>query len=137
MTDRNNEEVLKRIGSAESTTIEWKKSLSQINEIIETVAAFANTEGGKILVGVSPEGKVLGVQIGKGTIEALANQIGQNTDPKVMPKISLRKIKGKDVISVDGKASPDRLVLAFGRPYKRVGRASHRMSKGEYERVIL
>jgi len=34
----------KHIGGAESTTIEWKQSLSEINEIIETAAAFANTE---------------------------------------------------------------------------------------------
>jgi hypothetical protein len=34
----------KHIGDAESTTTEWKQSLSEINEIIETAAAFVNTE---------------------------------------------------------------------------------------------
>ena len=29
------------------------------------------------------------------------------------------------------------LVLAFGRPYKRVGKSTLRMSKDEYERLIL
>ena len=47
------------IAKAESTTIEWKPSLSQINEIIETISAFANTEGGKIFIGVSNAGKIL------------------------------------------------------------------------------
>jgi predicted HTH transcriptional regulator len=42
-----------RIGSAESTTLEWKPSLSQIHEIIESITAFANTEGGRLLAGVS------------------------------------------------------------------------------------
>jgi ATP-dependent DNA helicase RecG len=39
--------------------------LSQINEIINTISAFANTEGGKVFIGVSKTGKLLGTQIGK------------------------------------------------------------------------
>jgi ATP-dependent DNA helicase RecG len=126
-----------RIGSAESTIIEWKKSLSVFHEIMETISAFSNTEGGKIYVGVSDDGDILGVQIGKGTIEDLVNRIGQHTDPKVFPKISVKKIDGKDVIVIDVKESRDHLVLADGLPYKRVGRTSPRMSKDEYERLIL
>ena len=125
------------IGDAESTTVEWKKSPAEIREIIETVAAFSNTEGGKVFIGISPEGNVVGVQIGKGTVEGLANQIGQHTDPKVMPRITVKKIEGRDVIVIDVKESPDRLVLAHGRPHKRVGRSSPKMSKDEYERMIL
>ena len=133
----NNKTFQKIIGAAESTTIEWKKSLSVFHEIMETISAFSNTEGGKILVGVSDDGDVLGVQIGKGTIEDLVNKIGQHTDPKVFPKISVKKIGGKDVILIDVKESRDHLVLADGLPYKRVGRTSPRMSKDEYERLIL
>lgn len=125
------------IGTSESTTIEWKQSLSEINEIIETAVAFANTEGGKIFVGVSKTGEVIGVQIGKGTIENLVNKIGQHTDPKLHPKITIKKINGKEIIVMEVKESYDHLVLAFGRPYKRVGRSSPRMSKDEYEQLIL
>jgi ATP-dependent DNA helicase RecG len=56
------------IRTSESLNIEWKPSLSQVNEIIETISAFSNTEGGKIIVGVSKSGKLLGVDIGKDTI---------------------------------------------------------------------
>ncbi len=66
---------MKLIGSAESLNIEWKPSLSQVNEIIETISAFSNTEGGKIIIGVSKSGKALGVEIGKDTIERLTNKI--------------------------------------------------------------
>lgn len=122
---------------SESTTIEWKQSLAEMKEIIEAVAAFANTEGGRIFIGVSPEGKAAGVQIGKGTIEKLVNQIAQNIDPKVHPKVMIKKIDGKELIVVEVKESHDHLVLAFGRPYKRVGRSTIKMSKDEYERLIF
>ena len=127
----------KLIGRSESTTVEWKQSLSEINEIIETTAAFANTEGGSIFVGISSEGNVLGLQIGKGTVEKMVNQIAQSTDPKIHPKVTIKRIGNKDIILIEIKESCDHLLLAFGRPYKRVGRSTVRMSKDEYERLIL
>jgi ATP-dependent DNA helicase RecG len=125
------------IGKHETETIEWKPSLSQINEIINTVVAFSNTKGGKVFVGVSKSGQLLGIQIGKDSIERLTNQISQHTDPKVHPRITTRNISGKNIIVIDINRSPDRLTLAFGRPYVRVGKSTMKMSKDEYERLIL
>jgi len=131
------ETLSKLSGASESTVVEWKQSLAENKKIIESAAAFANTEGGRIFIGVAPEGKVLGVQIGKGTIENVVNQIGQHTDPKLHPKVTVKKIDSKEVIVVEVKESHDHLVLAFGRPYKRVGRSTVKMSKDEYERLIF
>lgn len=125
------------IGTSESTTIEWKQSLAEIKEIIETVAAFANTEGGRIFIGVSNSGKAIGVQIGKGTIENLANRIAQHTDPKIQPRITVKKIDGKEIIVIEVQPSADKLVLADGRPYKRVGPSTRQMGKDEYEERIF
>jgi len=127
----------KIISQGESETVEFKKSPSESKEIIKTISAFANTKGGRIFVGVSNYGKVLGVEIGKDTVERLANQITQNTDSKVHPHIIIEKINDKQVIIVKVKESSDHLVLAFGRPYKRIGKSTLRMSKDEYERLIL
>lgn len=125
------------IGISESATIEWKPSLSQINEIINTICAFLNTEGGKVFIGISKSGKLLGVQIGKHTIENLTNQISQNIDPKIHPKITTKYIEDKEIIIIEVKESYDKLTLAFGRPYIRVGKSTMKMSKDEYERLIL
>jgi ATP-dependent DNA helicase RecG len=129
--------MTKIIGTSESVTIEWKPSLSQINEIIETVAAFSNTEGGRLFVGVSKEGIVKGVSIGKDTIEGLVNRIAQHTEPKIHPRITVAKIEGKEIIVIDVKESRDKLVLASGRPYVRVGKSTRQMSKDDYENRIL
>ncbi len=130
-------ELSRIIGEGESDTIEWKPSLSQVNEVVETVSAFSNSRGGRIILGVSKSGKILGVKIGKDTIERLTNKIHQNTDPKVHPDITVKRIENKSIIIVKAKESLDKLVLAFGRPFKRVGKSTVKMSKEEYERGIL
>ena len=132
MKDKKLEEILK-----ESVRIELKNSPGEWKEIVETVCAYANTEDGRIYVGILPSGKISGVNIGKNTIEDLTNKIINNTDPKIFPKISIEKIEGKDVIVIDVEKSSDQIVLAFGKPYKRVGKSTVRMSKDEYEKRIL
>lgn len=121
----------------ENEAIELKSSLSLINEIIEAVSAFSNTKGGKIIIGVNNAGRILGVEMGKDTIERLANKIAQNTDPKIQPGIKVENIDKKKIIIIEVMESLDKLVLAFGRPFKRIGKSSHKMSKDEYERLIL
>jgi ATP-dependent DNA helicase RecG len=43
-----------------------------MREIVETVCAFANTKGGRILIGVDDSGRVLGVELGKRSMEEIA-----------------------------------------------------------------
>ena len=106
-------ELTNLIGATESLNVEWKPSLSQINEIIENVSAFSNTEGGTIIIGVSEEGKLLGVDIGKDTIERLTNQISQNTDPKIHPRITVKKMDKKSIIVIEVNPVRDKQVLCF------------------------
>ncbi|MFA4839851.1 MAG: RNA-binding domain-containing protein [Candidatus Neomarinimicrobiota bacterium] len=121
----------------ESDTLELKKSVGEWKEIIETIGAFSNTRGGEILIGINNNGEVKGIEIGKNTFEDLTNKIKENTDPKIYPDISVEKLNNKHILSVKIKESNDHLVLAFGRPYKRVGKSTVRMSKNEYESLIL
>lgn len=121
----------------ESEKLEFKKSVGEWKEVAETVSAFANTKGGRIIIGVTSSGQPEGIEIGKDTIEDLTNKISQNTDPKVHPSITTQKIEGKKIIVIGVKESSDHLVLAFGKPYKRVGKSTFKMSKDEYERLIL
>ena len=67
-------EFRNRSGKAESETLEFKASLSQLDRIVETVSAFANTKGGTIVVGLTGKGEIIGTQIGKDTIEKLTKR---------------------------------------------------------------
>jgi len=121
----------------ESETLEFKKSLSEWREIIETVSAFSNTKGGVIFIGLNDKKKLTGVALGKGTVEELTNKILTNTEPKIYPKIEVLSKEGKNVILIRVEKYPFDVVLAFGRPFKRAGKNTVRMSKDEYKRKIL
>ncbi len=130
-------ELKKIVEKDETENVELKPSLSQINEIVESVSAFSNAGGGIILVGISNSGKILGVDIGKDTIERLTNKISQNTDPKIYPKISVEEIENKKIIAVKVEKSGNTPHLAFGRFFKRVGKSTMQASRDEYEKLVL
>jgi len=129
----NLNEVIKQ---GESETIELKKSTGEWKEIIKTLSAFANTRGGMILIGIE-KGKVCGVSVGKSTVEDITNKIITNTEPKIYPEISVRTLDKKKVILIKLESYPYDVVLAFGKPFKRVGKNTVKMSKDEYKRKIL
>ncbi|MCK5474033.1 MAG: putative DNA binding domain-containing protein [Candidatus Aenigmarchaeota archaeon] len=119
------------IETGETQTVEFKESLGLINEICEEVSAFSNTNNGLILVGITDKKEINGVQIGKKTIEDLANYIKTRTDNHVFPKISVVAIENKNIIIVDVKESHEKPVFFKGKAYKRVGKASHKLSASE------
>jgi len=116
----------------ESEFVEFKPSLSQVRNIIETVSAFSNTKGGRIEIGRKDDGTIVGVSVGKDTIEKLASEIKQNTDPHVYPSIQVREVDGKTMIVIEVREGHAKPVLAFGRAFKRVGKTNQRL---EYEEI--
>ncbi|MEE9151738.1 MAG: ATP-binding protein [Thermoplasmata archaeon] len=70
-----------KLNIEESETMEFKSSLSEIKQVLETLSAFSNGKGGRVLVGIDDEARIKGVDIGRNTIENLANEIKRNSDP--------------------------------------------------------
>ena len=120
----------------ESEILELKTSLSEKEEILETISAFSNKRGGKILIGVDPSGKVIGVTIGKNTIENLAGEIKQLTDPKVFPIITVQKINLKDVIEINVSEYPIKPVFVKDKVFIRVGKSNQRASADKIRSFI-
>jgi ATP-dependent DNA helicase RecG len=121
----------------EGQAVECKESLSQWRDIVETCAAFASAQGGKVYVGVRDDRRVVGVQIGKGTLEDLANKIVQNTSPRIVPAITTQQEQGVTVVVVDVPEHATKPVTAFGRPLRRSGRTNQVLSASEVAEVYL
>ena len=129
------EKIKELIKNGESEKVEFKESLSVKEEIGESVSAFANSEGGKILVGISDFGDVRGIQVGKKSIEELANYIKQNTDNHIYPSIKVEIANGKNVLVLEVKECTDKPVFFRGKAYKRVGKSNHFLSASEIRKL--
>ncbi len=55
------EGLQKMIKEGESQTLDFKQRVTDLAKIARTLTSFANTEGGKIIVGVSDQGWVAGI----------------------------------------------------------------------------
>jgi ATP-dependent DNA helicase RecG len=58
-----------------------------------------STEG-SFIVGVSNEGEVKEVAVGKETLAKCSNKIAQSIDPRIVPDIELHEVEGKHVVVI-------------------------------------
>jgi ATP-dependent DNA helicase RecG len=122
--------------NVETENIEHKQSLADWKAIVESVAAFATSSGGVIVVGITPDGMSTGVTIGKGAIEGIANKIKMNTEPAQFPSIKTVTKNKKEFIEIQVDSSHVKPVMAFGKPLKRVGNTNQRIAHHEIKKII-
>ena len=120
----------------EKEYVEFKTSLSEYNEILKSISSFSNKRGGTILVGISNDRNVIGVSIGRNTLENLANDIRRETDPQVFPYIDYSDVYGKTVIEIEVSESSSKPVFFRDKAYIRVGRSNQRLSSTEIRNLI-
>lgn len=113
------------IQQGENETVEFKLQAKGRDpsggEFLETVVAFANSQGGIILVGVDDNRNVAGVSNASNTKKAVEGLIRHRCDPVPQYELGIRKIDEKSVVLVsifEGKHKPY-LVRGKG-PYIRV-----------------
>jgi len=113
----------------ESETVEFKTSFNI--ETVETLVAFANAKGGRVYVGVTDTGGVVGVSIGQETIPQWINEIKTKTEPSLIPDADMMEIRGKQVVVFSMTEFPIKPVSVKGRYYKRVGKSNHLLGLNE------
>jgi len=128
-------ELKKLIAQGESETLEFKESLKLLDELGETVSAFSNTKGGIILVGVSDQGKIIGVSIGRNTIEDLVNYIKRHTDSQIFPSVKVERIEGKDTVAIEISEAKEKPIFFKGHAWKRVGKSNLALSASEIRKL--
>ncbi len=124
-----------RIVQGENSTIEFKERCDQ--EAIETAAAFANTNGGIIFIGVSDKKEIRGITLCKETLTDVTNRISQAIDPRVVMELESANIEGKSVLLVQITESQIKPVSVKGICYKRVGNSNRVMSPQEIAQMHL
>jgi len=92
-----------QIQQGESKTLELKQQLPRRDQIAKTVIAFANTGGGKLIIGVDDDRQVVG--IAEDDIFTLQDQIvsliADGCHPTILPEIYTANLDGKLVLVVE------------------------------------
>lgn len=123
--------------AGESETLEFKSTTGQRSDAAKTLCAMLNQRGGHVLFGVTPEGTVVGQQVGEDTIERVSAEI-QRIEPRVFPSIERVSVAGgSEVIVVAVRAGSARPYAYKRTAYRRVGNTTLAMSSEEYNMVLF
>ena len=128
-------DLKQRITQGENATAEFKENFDR--EVIETAAAFANTNGGVILIGVSDQREIRGITVGKETLRDVSNRISQSTEPRVVLEIESVDLEGKSVLLIRIAECRIKPVSVKGVCYRRVGNSNRVMSPQEIAQMHL
>ena len=91
---------------------DFKFEISDARKIARSISAFANTEGGRLLVGVKDNGKIAGVRSEEEIymIEAAANMYCQ---PQVEIETQTYIVEGRTVLKVQIDEAPNKPICAI------------------------
>lgn len=97
--------VMEDILNGESKSIEYKMALPEKSDkYLKSVVAFANTSGGKIIIGIDDKEKTV-VGVNEKTVfqimDRIANAISDGCTPQIIPDITFQTISGKCIVIVD------------------------------------
>jgi len=126
---RQAEELIKR---GESKTLEFKATLrwnlkedrqddkGVTHAVLKTIAAFLNTEGGDLLIGVADDGSVVGIEhdqlesddkFMRHLAQVVRNALGERSSTCIDPKTQI--VQGKTVCVVGCERSPEPVFLKW------------------------
>jgi len=131
-------DLTKLVSSGESETIEFKKTTGQLERIGEVLCAFLNGSGGRVLIGIADNGKIIGLTVKDKTLREIANTLS-----KLEPAVNIEIIRAKvnelnEVVILEAHPVISLQPFAFaGRPYERVGSTTSIMPRTKYQQLIF
>jgi len=125
------------IDQGENQFIEFKAQEVHPDSVAKEMAAFANTQGGTILIGVNDNSEIHGVDDSKNWEEWISNISRQNIIPAIQTDCRTAKINGKKIVVIDipkGRDKPYQTNKNFY--YIRIGSTSRVASQAELMRMF-
>ncbi|MCR4439903.1 MAG: ATP-binding protein [bacterium] len=112
--------------------MEWKRQWTE--RALDDLAAFANTDGGLLLMGVQDDGEVVGARADDRELQRIANLIAAHLG--ITPSIEVVPMEGREVIRIS--VEPTSCLVALGGRYlRRVGTTNRDFAPEELARHIL
>jgi len=100
----------------ESQNTEYKSNWR--DEYLKVICAFANAEGGKLIIGIDDRGNPVGIKDAKKLLEDLPNKVRNKLG--IIPSVEIKKKRGREVINI--LTSPSSVPISYdGKYYIRSG----------------
>ncbi len=121
----------------ESESVEYKRSLSELNEGILSLTAMLNKNGhGTVYFGMDDDGKAVGVDIRKDTLKNITSMVFDSTDPHLIPSVEMIRVDDKDLIKVHVEGN-NRPYAYKGIIYVRAGEEDRKAPMDEVRRMFI
>lgn len=105
---------------------------------MHTLCAFANGQGGRVLLGVKPGGEFIGQQVSEQTLHDIATARERFESPLDLHIQSVEVAAGRSVLVLTVGGISDSVPYTFdGRAYERVGNTTRKMAQERYELLLL
>src|ERR1700743_1449970 len=122
------------IQEGEGYNVEYKQSFpSKLSELATELCAFANANGGVLLVGVTDKQQVTGITLDN-TQRSRIQDVIRLIDPALPIHISEHKISGKIILSFECPSGEQKPYVVSGSIYVRNGPNSERITSIEQMR---
>ncbi len=99
------------VSGGESEILEFKKSTGQCRRAAETLCGMLNGTGGRVLIGVTPEGRILGQTVSDKTIREVAEVLQKFEPPASIAQARVIVADNKAVLVLEAIPNPE------SRPY--------------------
>ena len=127
--DKN--EILKLLEKEESYKLEFKERFT--DSVLKTIAAFANTYGGLIIVGVNNKREIVGIDVDDENYQKIINKVVNKLG--ITPNFEIIEVDGRFILAIEVGRS--HIPVSFeGKYYKRVGNTTREMNFEELKRFF-
>jgi hypothetical protein len=118
--ERPEQQIRDLIAAGEGKRIEFKAALTDRDDFLETVVAFANSEGGLILLGINDNRVPVGF---KGDKDSISKMIRDTCEPTIEPSFKEYELDGFPVLAVEIPIGQDKpyMLRYKGIIYVRIG----------------
>jgi ATP-dependent DNA helicase RecG len=130
--------ITRLISKGESATLELKRSTGELREAMQALCAFANGKGGRVIMGVKPNGELVGQQVSEQTFHEIAAQRDRFEPPIEFEVENVVVAPGRSALVLTVAGARDSVPFTFdGRAFERVGNTTRKMGQERYEALLL
>ena len=118
--------------SLEHKNIDYKEKFG--DRVLKDLSAFANTEGGTVVIGISKDGETKGIDLSNKEFERITEKITGKLG--IHPNIEIEELEGKKVLKISVQKS--KIPVSFeGKYYERVGNTTREMKPERLREFFL